>query len=125
NQVGQQRHPDAKRNRNRQLLDDKAKHAFGPEVAVAEIEGQIVPHHDQEALVRRLVESELLLKLLDELRIEALSTTIAGAALLAGLNIGGLLARHVGLTASNTCGSGDIRAGKLGDDALDGSARGK
>src|SRR6185295_13372577 len=49
------------------------------EVAVAEIECEIVPHHQQEALVNRLVEAELLLELLDEFRIDALAADLTHA----------------------------------------------
>ena len=59
-------------------LDDQLEHARVAEIALAEIEAEIVPHHHEEALVGRLVEAELLLQALDEFGIEALRAAIFG-----------------------------------------------
>ena len=59
-QIGQQRHPDAERHRDRQLLLDQLQHADIAKIALAEIEAREIPHHQREALRRRLVEAELL-----------------------------------------------------------------
>src|SRR6201987_3294948 len=65
-QIAQQRHPDSERDRNRQLLLDQLQHADVAEIALAEVEAHIIPQHDEEALIGRLVEAELLLETLDE-----------------------------------------------------------
>src|SRR4029077_1231991 len=77
-QIGQQRHPDAKRDRHRQLLLDQLQHTDVAEITLAEIEADVVPQHDSEALIGRLVEAELLFELLDKFRIEALRAAILG-----------------------------------------------
>ncbi len=74
--VGEQRHPQAERDRHRHLLADQLEHADVAEVALAEIEARVVPQHQAEALQRRLVEAELLLELLDELRVEPLRAAV-------------------------------------------------
>src|SRR4029077_14903980 len=78
NQIAQQRHPDSKRDRNRQLFLDQLQHADVAEIALAEIEAHIVPQHDEEALVSRFVEAELLLEALDEGGVEPLRAAIFG-----------------------------------------------
>ena len=75
-QIGQQRHPDAERHRDRQLLLDQLQHADVAEIALAEIEAREIPHHQREALRRRLVEAELLFQALDEIGIEPLRAAI-------------------------------------------------
>src|SRR5262249_34868646 len=75
-QIAQQRHPDAERYRDRQFLADQVQDAYVAEIALAEVEADIVSEHDEEALVGRLVEAELLLQALDELRIEPLRAAI-------------------------------------------------
>src|SRR5215470_10477775 len=77
-QIAQQRHPDSERDRNRELFFDQLQHADIAEIALAEIEAHIVPQHDEEALVSRLVEAELLLEALDEGGVEALRAAIFG-----------------------------------------------
>ena len=74
--VGEERHPQAERDRHRHLLADQLEDADVAEIALAEIEAGIVPQHQAEALERRLVEAELLLELLDELRVEPLRAAI-------------------------------------------------
>src|SRR5690606_3430885 len=64
-EVGQQHHPDAEGYGDRQLLLDELHHADVAEIALSEIERQVIPHHDIEALVGRLVEAELLFEALD------------------------------------------------------------
>src|SRR5262249_59750830 len=75
-QIGQQGKPDAERDGDRQLLLDELEHRGVAKIALAEIEAQIVPQHEEEALVGWLVEAELLLQALDEFRVEALRATI-------------------------------------------------
>src|SRR5262249_35667222 len=75
-QVTEQGHPDAERDRDRQLLLDELDHRGVAEIALAEVEGRVVADHQEETLVGRLVEAELLLKVLDEFRIEALRTAV-------------------------------------------------
>ena len=74
--VGQQQQPDAERDRHRQLLLDQLQHAHVAEIALAEIEPQIVPQHQREAFMRRLVEAELLFQLCDKSGVEALRAAI-------------------------------------------------
>src|SRR6185436_13115474 len=50
NQIGQKRHPDAERHRNRQLLLDELDHADVAKIALAEIEARKIPHHQRETL---------------------------------------------------------------------------
>ena len=69
-------HPEPERDRHRQLLLDQLKHADIAEVALAEIKQQVVLQHQEEALVGGLVEAELLLELLDKLRIKTLGATV-------------------------------------------------
>src|SRR5439155_7839124 len=91
-------------------------------IALAEIKGQKVLQHQEEALVRRLVEAELLLKGLDELRVEAL-----GAAVLRGHRIDLRAALHLAARAEvaalprarDSRARPGVGARKLRDDALD------
>src|SRR5262249_36290562 len=78
-QVGQERQPDAERNRDRQLLLDELKNGGVAKIALAEIEPRVVPQHQEKALVGRLVEAELLLQALDEFGVEALRAAVFGA----------------------------------------------
>ena len=48
-QIGQQRHPDAERHRDRQLLLDQLQHADVAEIALAEIEAGEIPQHQRES----------------------------------------------------------------------------
>src|SRR5215475_1284149 len=77
-QIGQEREPDAERNRDRQLLLDELENGGVAKIALAEIEARVIPHHDEETLVGRLVEAELLLEALDEFGVEALRAAIFG-----------------------------------------------
>ena len=78
-QVGEQRGPEADRDRNRHLFHDQVDHALIAEVAGAEVELQILLQHLEEALVGGLVEAVQTLDLLDEFGIEALGAAVAGA----------------------------------------------
>ncbi len=71
--VGNKGQPKPQRDRNRQLLLDQFQHRHIAEIALPEIEHGVVPDHQEEAFVRRLVEAELLFQLLDEFRVEALA----------------------------------------------------
>ncbi len=123
NQIGEQRHPDAERHRDRQLLLDQLQHAGVAEKALAEIEGGEIPQHQAEALIGRLVEAELLLQILDEFRVEPLGAAILGIhavrraalRLAARTEIAALRARDA------RCRAG-IAARDLRDDALDRAA---
>jgi hypothetical protein len=86
-EIGDERHPDAERDGDGKLLLDELHHADVAEVALAEIEQEIVLHHQDEALVRRLVEAELLLEALDEFLVEPLGAPILGAGVAAALAI--------------------------------------
>src|SRR5262249_7088363 len=70
-QVSEQRRPRTERNRHRQLLDDQVRHLAISKEAVAEVEGEIVAHHHQKALGRRLVEAVEPLELLEGIGIDA------------------------------------------------------
>src|SRR5690606_24110029 len=78
------------------------------------IEADVVPDHQQEAFVRRLVEAELLFQLLNELGIKALRTAIAGTRARA-LKLAGI---H-GLAATDARVGTAALTGDLGDDLLD------
>src|SRR6185295_6346613 len=71
-----QRRPQSEGDRHRHLVHHQIDHRAAAEEALAEIEAQVAAHHHEEALVRRLVETELALELLDELRIEATRAAI-------------------------------------------------
>ena len=75
--VGDERHPHAERDRDRQFLLDQREDGRVAVVALAEMEGRVVAHQNPEPLPRRLVEAILLLQFLDELRIEPLRAAIA------------------------------------------------
>lgn len=79
-QIGDQRDPQAERDRHRHLLKDQVDHRDVAEIAVAEVEAGIVPQHLAEAFERRLVEAELLFQPGDELGIESLRAPIFGTA---------------------------------------------
>jgi hypothetical protein len=64
------------RHRDRQLLLDQLQHADVAEIALAEIEPREIPQHQREAFRRRLVETELLFKALDEFGIEPLRAAV-------------------------------------------------
>ena len=118
-QVAQQRHPDAERNRDRQFFLDQLQHADVAKIALAEIEADVVPHHDEKTLVGRLVEAELLFQAFDELRIEALGAAVFGIDV--DLAAGGRRAAGAEIAAGragNARGGAGVVAGQLRDDAL-------
>ena len=116
-QIAQQRHPDAERDRDWEFLLDQLDDADVAEIALAEIEARIVPQHQEKALIGRLVEAELLFQALDEGGIEPLRAAIFGV----DLHLRGAAGA---LGAEITTGTGDARgcagvaAGELRDDAL-------
>ena len=125
-QIAQERHPDAERDRDRQLLLDELQHADVAEIALAEIEAHIVPEHDEEALVGRLVETELLFQALDEFGVEPLGAAVFGV----DVELAAALQRAAGAEIAaggtgNTRGRAGVGAGKLGDDAFDRAAGGE
>ncbi len=126
-QIGEQRHPDAERHRHRQLFPDQLHHADVAEIALAEIEADVIPQHDEEALIGRLVEAELLLQFLDEFRIEPLRAAVFGrhrVHLRAALHHAAAAEIAAG-RAGNAGGGAGIGAGELGDDLFDRAAGGK
>src|SRR5262249_53758026 len=94
------------------------------EIALAEIEAEVIPHHDEEALVGGLIEAELLLQLLDERGIEPARAAIFGVD---GVGAGTALhlpARtEIPARTADAGGGAGLRAAELGDDVLDRSAR--
>src|SRR5580692_5850584 len=116
-QVAQQRHPDAERYRDRQLLLDELDHGDVAEIALAEIEARIVAEHDEKALISRLVEAELLFQALDEFRIEPLGAAIFRIDVALGAALHAARAEVAG-GAGNARGRPGIAAGELRDDAL-------
>src|SRR5205823_804923 len=92
-------------------------------IALAEIEPDVVPQHQEEALVRGAVEAELLLQACDEFRIEPLRAAVFGrntgdlaaAGLSARAEIAALPAGQAGFCAGR--GPGQDR-----NDALDRAA---
>src|SRR5262245_55332920 len=124
-QVGDERHPQPKRDRNGQLLLDELEHADVTEVALAEIEQQIVLEHYEKALIGGLIEAELLLELPDKFRIETLRAAVFGTALaevLAGLPVA-RAAQTVALAAADARRGGNIGARTLGDHAFNRTTR--
>src|SRR5262249_61946514 len=116
-----EREPDAERNRDRQFLLDELQNGSVAKVALAEIKTQIIPHHEKEALVGRLVEAELLLQSLDEFGVEALRAAILGAHRVGCAGAARLAARAeiAARGAGDARGRARVGAGELGDDALD------
>ena len=117
--VGEQRHPQPERDRHRQFLADEVEHAGVAEIALAEIEAEIVPQQQAEALIGGLVEAELLLQHGDEFGVEPLRAAIfrrrrhiAGNAALAGLP------GEISTAAAESRRGPRIRAGELGDQLL-------
>ena len=119
--IGDEGHPQAERDRDRQLLLDELQHRRVAVVALAEIEGRVVARQDPEALPRRLVEAVLLLELLDEFRIEALRAAIARGDVAAGLRRAA--APICAAPAAEARGRALVGALQLRDRALDRAAR--
>src|SRR5262249_25817804 len=118
-QIGQKRQPEAERDRDRQLLLDELDDADGAEIALAEIEARVIPDHQQQACGRRLVEAELLLQLLDEIRVEPLRAAIFridGVA--AGADLSRRALREI-TAARNARAAAGVGARELRNDAFD------
>ncbi len=96
-QIGDQECPDAERDRHRHLVEHQADHGLVAEIALPEIEHQIVADHLQEPFMQWLVEAELGLKLLDEFRVQSLGTAIAAV-----LNAGSRLSTTRNLATPRT-----------------------
>ncbi|CAM2160627.1 hypothetical protein PT2222_80211 [Paraburkholderia tropica] len=79
-QIREDHGPQAERDRHRQLLANHLPHARVLIVRLAEIEGGVVLEHHHVARERRFIEAELLLDLLDLLRVHALAAVIPAAA---------------------------------------------
>src|SRR6516225_10856557 len=87
---------------------------------------QVVPKHDEKALVSRFVETKLLLQALDERWIEPLRAAIFGIDL--GLRAachGAAVGEVAAGRARNPRGGAGVDAGQLSYDAFHRSARGK
>ncbi len=120
--VADEHHPEAERDRDRHLLLDEVQHRDVAEIAAPEIEAGIVPQHQAEALIGRLVEAELLFQLLDEGGIQPLRAAIFRGRRVAGR--GALLhAAEITAAAGDALRGGRALAGQLGDDALHRAAR--
>ena len=120
-EVGQERDPQAERDRHRHLLEDQVDHRDVAEIALAEIEADIVPQHQAEALERRLVEAELLFELGDEFGVEPLCAAVFGRAFAAFAEA--RRRRAVAAAAADAVAGVAALAGQLGDDLLDRAAR--
>ena len=125
-QVGQQRHPQPERDRDRQLFLDQLQHRHLAIETLAEIEAGVVPEHQEKALVRRLVEAELLLQLL----MNSWSRPWAPRYFEVSLPPPGCVAGRVRLRGDAIAGAaadaragGHLVAGDLRQHALDRSAR--
>ena len=119
--VGDERHPQPERHRDRQLLLDQLDDRRVAVIALAEIEGRIVAHQHPEALRRRLVEAVLLLQLLDEFRIEPLRAAIARGNVAA--RVGHRAGADLAAAAAEVRGRALVVALQLRDRALDRPAR--
>ncbi len=88
-----------------------------------EIQREIVPHHQKEALNRRLVETELLFEALNQLGIKAPCAAIAGVN--AGVAAASRLRNspYFARRPANAARGVDIGAVELRDDALNRAAR--
>jgi hypothetical protein len=125
-EIRDQRHPEAERDRDRHLFLDQLDHGHVAEVALAEIERQVILHHQQEALGRRLVEPELLFEALDEfgiqplraaiLRGDAVTRPLAKLALIAA-------AERIAASAAQSLRSRNVAPRQLGDHLLDRTTR--
>ena len=96
------------------------QHAHVAEVALAEVEAQVVPEHEKKALVGGLVEAELLLQAFDEFGIEPLCTTIFGVDIELPARLQRPARAEVAAgRAGNARGRPGVVSGQLGDDAFD------
>ena len=92
------------------------------EVTSSEIEPRVIPDEKQEALMRRLVEAELLFEILDDLRVEALRAAIARRT---RVEISGSCVWAIGLAAAaiEPVGRRYVGAGELRNRLFDRTAR--
>src|ERR1700731_137025 len=125
NEIRQQGEPDTQRHRDRQLLLDELENSRVTKIALAKIESAVVPQHQEEALIGRLIEAKLLLQALDEFRIEALSAAIFGICRIDSGRSLQLAARAqiAPRRSRDPRGGPGIGAGELGDDPLHRTAR--
>ena len=112
NAVDEEQRPQPEGNGNGQRVQHQIHHRAVLEVAVAEVEPQVVPHHQRETLVGWPVEAELLLQAGDELRIESLAAGVAG-----------LRGRPHRRRRGDGRGGGNTESGGLDDRLLDRAAR--
>src|SRR5690606_30881839 len=82
-------------------------HPLVAEEALAEIEGQIIADHQRKAFQRRLVEAELALQILDQLRRQASRAAILAGAVAAAIPSG----LAVGALRLLAAAAGDARRG--------------
>jgi hypothetical protein len=101
--------PQAQRDRDRQLFLDQLQHRHIAEIALPEIEHGVALEHQEETLMRRLVEAKLLFQLLDELGVEALRAAILETAF-------GGCARACCLSAANLATAGATANARRGAD---------
>ena len=73
-EISYQCRPQPDRDRHRQFVLDQVDDPAIAKKAVAKIEGQIVPHHQQKTIERRLVKAILFFELLDQRRAEPAGT---------------------------------------------------
>src|ERR1700724_2331474 len=112
-------------NKVSQLLLDEQENSRVARVGLAKIDPAVVPQHQEEALVGRLIEAKLLLQALDEFRIEALSAAIFGICRIDSGRSLQLAARAqiAPRRSRDPRGGPGIGAGELGDDPLHRTAR--
>jgi hypothetical protein len=115
-EIGEKGRPQADRDRYRQLVANEAHDAPVLEEAVAEIEHQVVLHHQLEAFERRLVETVLVDKLTDQRRIDPAGAPVKRIAAV-------LLWRRLVLPAADALGRAHGVALELGDHCLHRAAR--
>src|SRR3954465_2152932 len=75
-EICQEREPEPERDGDWKLLLDELENRGIAKIALPKIEPGIVPQHQQETLIRRLVEPELFLQAFDEIGIETLGATV-------------------------------------------------
>ena len=113
--IGNKRGPQAQRDRDGHFLQHQINHADRAKIAVPEVQPNVIPQHREEALQRRFVETELALKLGDELGRQAPRAGIfavrSGTGTDARIPATGKTLEHIALTLH------------LRDDLLDGTAR--
>jgi hypothetical protein len=116
-QVGQERGPEAERERDGQLVEDEVEDVAVAEEALAEVERQVAAEHQEEALVRGAVETVLALQALHELGVEALGAAVATALPRPGV-AATTAAAEVGAGAGVAGGGVAAAAGDLADRLL-------